>query len=218
VIGHQRTDFGVIAALVKEGSRVLDVGCGDGELLAWLKNEKRVRGRGMELSQAGVNACVGRGLAVVQGDADKDLAFFPDRAFDYVILSRTIQAVHHPGHVLRELARIGDRVIVSLPNFGHWRMRLGLLTAGRMPMTTSLPSSWHETENIHLCTIRDFAGLADQLGLDVETAVPIANGHAGVPFAKTLWRANWFAEDAVFLLKSGAPQEASVLTLQSKIA
>jgi methionine biosynthesis protein MetW len=204
--------------LVKEGSRVLDVGCGDGDLLAWLKKEKRVRGRGMELSQAGVNACVGKGLSVVQGDADKDLAFFPDHSFDYVILSRTIQAVRQPGHVLRELARIGDRVIVSLPNFGHWRMRLSLLTGGRMPMTSSLPASWHETENIHLCTIRDFAALADQLGLVVETAVPIAHGHAGVPFAKTLWRANWFAEDAVFLLKSEEPREASVLTLQSRIA
>lgn len=197
---HVRADYEVISALVHEGARVLDVGCGDGALLQKLIAEKRVKGRGMELSQAGVNSCVAKGLAVVQGDADRDLRFFPDGAFDYVILSKTIQAVHRPGDVLAELARIGHRVIVSLPNFGHWRTRFALLLGGRMPVNPSLPASWHETGNIHLCTVRDFAELCGSLGLMIERGVPISSGHAGSPFAKTLWRANWFAEDVVFAI------------------
>jgi methionine biosynthesis protein MetW len=156
----------------------------------------------MELSQAGVNACMAHGLSVVQGDADRDLKFFPDRSFDFVILSKTIQAVHKPGAVLAELARIGDRVIVSLPNFGHWKTRFALMFSGRMPVNPSLPSSWHETENIHLCTVRDFATLAESLGLSVERAFPISGGHAGGPFARTLWRANWFAEEVAFVLRA----------------
>lgn len=197
-----RPDYEVIVAEVRAHARVLDVGCGDGALLERLIADKRVKGRGMELSQAGVNACVAKGLSVVQGDADRDLKFFPDRSFDFVILSKTIQAVHRPGDVLAELARIGDRVIVSLPNFGHWKTRFGLMFSGRMPVNPSLPSAWHETENIHLCTVRDFAKLAESVGLTVERAFPISGGHAGSPFARTLWRANWFAEDAVFVLRA----------------
>jgi methionine biosynthesis protein MetW len=205
----QRADYEVIVSQVRAHARVLDVGCGDGALLERLIAEKRVKGRGMELSQAGVNACVAKGLAVVQGDADRDLQFFPDASFDYVILSKTIQAVHRPGAVLQELARIGDRVIVSLPNFGHWKTRVALMVSGRMPVNPSLPASWHETENIHLCTVRDFAGLAADLGLMVERAFPISGGHAGAPFAQTLWRANWFAEDVVFVLRAReAPSRA----------
>lgn len=201
---RDRADFEVIAALVSEGARVLDVGCGDGALLERLIAEKRVKGRGLELSQAGVNACVAKGLSVVQGDADADLSFFPDNAFDFVILSKTIQAVKSPGKVLAELARIGGRVVVSLPNFGHWRTRTKILFGGRMPVTPALPATWHETANIHLCTVRDFADLARQSGLQIETAAPISGGRAGSPFARVLWRANWFAEEAVFLLRGRA--------------
>lgn len=194
-------DHAVICAMVQDGARVLDVGCGDGALLALLARERAVKGRGLELSQAGVNACVARGLSVVQGDADADLSFFPDRTFDVVILSKTIQAVRRPAAVLKELKRIGDKVIVSLPNFGHWKARVDLVTKGRMPVTGALPASWHETENIHLCTVRDFAALASAAGLVIERAVPISGGRAGAPFANVLWRANWFAEDVVFLLR-----------------
>jgi len=134
----------------------LDVGCGDGTLLEMLTNIKDVDARGVELSQTGVNACVARGLSVVQGDADADLPAYPDRAFDYVILSQTIQATHKPKFVLDELLRIGQRVIVSFPNFGHWKVRFHLLMSGRMPMTGLLDQPWYETPNIHLCTVKDF--------------------------------------------------------------
>lgn len=198
--GQVRVDHQVIASMVKPGSKVLDVGCGDGALLHLLARERGAKARGMELSQEGVNACVVKGLAVVQGDADIDLKDYPDAAFDYVILSKTIQAVRHPRAVLKELVRIGERAIVSFPNFGHWRVRADLLTKGRMPNTASLPARWCETENLHLCTVRDFADLARDLHLTIERAVPIAGGQAGSPFASTVWSANWFAEDAVFLL------------------
>ena len=198
--GRIRADHEVIAQMVREGAKVLDVGCGDGALLQVLARERRVRGRGMELSQAGVNACVTKGLAVVQGDADRDLKDYPNDAFDYVILSKTIQAVKHPRLVLKELARIGERVIVSFPNFGHWRVRWQLMTRGRMPNTASLPTRWCDTENLHLCTVRDFAELTRDVRLLLERAVPISGGQPGAPFANTLWRANWFAEEAVFLL------------------
>ena len=198
--GKVRADHEVIAQMVRTGAKVLDVGCGDGALLHLLARERGVKGRGMELSQAGVNACVSRGLSVVQGDADRDLRDYPNATFDYVVLSKTIQAVRHPRAVLKELSRIGDRVIVSFPNFGHWRVRFDLLNKGRMPNTPSLPTRWCDTENLHLCTVRDFAELARELGLTIERAVPLSGGHPGAPFANTLWRANWFAEEAVFLL------------------
>jgi methionine biosynthesis protein MetW len=195
-----RSDHEVIAQMVRPNSKVLDIGCGDGALLNLLARERGVKGRGMELSQAGVNACVSRGLSVVQGDADRDLRDYPSAAFDYVILSKTIQAVRHPRVVLKELARIGERVIVSFPNFGHWRVRTSLLSGGRMPVTGNLPARWYETDNLHLCTVRDFAEMATSLHLTIERAVPLTRGQPGAPFAKNIWRANWFAEEAVFLL------------------
>jgi methionine biosynthesis protein MetW len=195
-----RADHSVIADMVKPGALVLDVGCEDGALLQLLARERGVKGRGLELSQDGVNSCVAKGLSVMQGDADHDLAAYPDDAFDYVILSKTIQAVHRPRVVLAELMRVGERAIVSFPNFGHWRTRASLALGGRMPNTAALPNPWYETQNIHLCTVRDFVELARGLGFKIERAVPITNGAPGAPFARTIWRANWFAEDAVFLL------------------
>jgi methionine biosynthesis protein MetW len=195
-----RADYTVIADMVTSNATVLDVGCGDGALLQLLGRARGARGRGIELSQEGVNACVTKGLSVVQGNADTDLALYPDRAFDFVILSKTIQAVHRPRIVLSELLRVGERAIVSFPNFGHWKMRWSLFASGKMPNTPTLPTPWHDTANIHLCTVRDFAELARSLGLKIERAVPITAGVPGAPFAQSLWRANWFAEDAVFLL------------------
>jgi methionine biosynthesis protein MetW len=199
--GGERADYAVIADLVAPGARVLDIGCGDGALLQVLAKTRSAKARGLELSQEGVNACVTKGLSVVQGDADRDLADYPDQSFDYVILSKTIQTVRNPRAVLAELLRVGERAIVSVPNFGHWRTRLALIAGGRMPNTTALPNPWYATENIHLCTVRDFAELVRSLGLKIERAVPITGGAPGAPFANTLWRANWFAEDAVFLLR-----------------
>ncbi|MBI1188925.1 MAG: methionine biosynthesis protein MetW [Alphaproteobacteria bacterium] len=198
--GQARVEFEVIASLARKGARVLDVGCGDGALLQLLQRAKGVTGRGLEISQAGVNACVAKGLSVIQGDADRALAHFPDGAFDLVILSDTIQQVRYPRRVLEELARIADRTIVSFPNFGHIGVRWRLFTRGRMPNTRCLPARWCDTENLHLCTVRDFAELVEEMGLRIETAVPISGGRPGAPFAKNLWRANWFAEEAVFLL------------------
>ncbi|MBI3452230.1 MAG: methionine biosynthesis protein MetW [Rhodospirillales bacterium] len=163
-----RVDLQVIADMVASGARVLDVGCGDGALLDYLVHFKQVDGRGIELSQAGVNASVSQGLSVIQGDADTDLKDYPSNAFDYVILSQTLQATYDPRTVLGHLVRIGRRAIVSFPNFGVWHVRLKLLWHGKMPVTDSLDTAWYETPNIHLCTIDDFVELCDDLGIVVE--------------------------------------------------
>jgi methionine biosynthesis protein MetW len=194
-----RIDLDLIAAMITPGSRVLDIGCGDGDLLALLETKRNVDGRGVELSQEGVNASVARGLAVVQGDADRDLANYPDGAFDYVILSQTIQATRNPKEVLRAMKRIGRRVIVSFPNFGHWRVRMKLLLTGRMPETRSLGYSWYDTPNIHLCTLLDFAALCDDLDLDIEDAV-ILTGDRSWRISNPGILSNLFASEAVFLL------------------
>ena len=199
--GHAdaRIDLDLIAEMIAPGSRVLDVGCGDGDLLALLQSKRNVDGRGVELSQEGVNASVTRGLAVVQGDADTDLSDYPDDAFDYVILSQTIQATRNPKEVLRAMKRIGRRVVVSFPNFGNWRVRMKLLFNGRMPETRSLGYSWYDTPNIHLCTLLDFAGLCDDLGLEIEDAV-ILTGEKAWRISNPGLLANLFASEAVFLL------------------
>lgn len=197
-----RPDLAAIAEMIPHGASVLDVGCGDGALLEHLTATKKVDGRGLELSQQNVNACVTRGLAVIQGDADTDLAEYPSQVFDFVILSQTIQATRNPKSVLGHLLRIGRRTAVSLPNFGHWRVRLSLLALGRMPRTLALNYEWYDTPNIHLCTIADFVALTKETNADIESALALReDGHTSVMQAYA-WGPNLLAGGAIFLLRA----------------
>lgn len=194
-----RADLQIIADMVEPGARVLDIGCSDGALLSYLVTFKQVKGCGIELSQAGVNASVSYGLSVIQGDADTDLDDYPEGAFDYVILSQTLPATRDPRQVLQNLVRIGRRAVVSFPNFGHWSVRLHLLLAGRMPVTGALPEQWYETPNIHLCTIRDFLALCEGCGVTIEQSYALDDDGRKKRIASP-WRANLLGEHGLFLL------------------
>lgn len=197
--GGARVDLIVMADMIGQGAKVLDVGCGDGELLKLLEG-KDVDGRGIELSREGVNECVAKGLAVIQGDADTDLSDYPDDAFDYVILSQTLQATRHPRQVLEHMLRIGRHAVVSFPNFGHWRIRLELLFGGHMPRTDNLPETWYDTPNIHFCTIKDFHQLTRLVGARIERAVALNAWGKPLRLNAPWWFWNLFGEQAVFLL------------------
>ncbi len=202
VLSQSRADHLLIAEMVAPGSRVLDVGCGDGDLLQLLRETKSVDGRGMEVARERVNACVARGLSVVQGDADRDLDAYPDKAFDYAILSLTIQATRHPKPVLENLLRIGRRAIVSFPNFGHWEVRLKLLYDGRMPITRNLPETWYLSPDAHLCTILDFVDLCRVINAEVEQADAFNSRGQRLPIRRSIRLQNFLGEKAVFLLRS----------------
>lgn len=191
-----RPDLAIIAANVAPGSRVLDVGCGDGALMAALRDERGVDARGLELDAGDVASAVARGLSVVQGDADSDLADYPDHAFDYAILSQTLQTTRRPDWVLDQLLRIGRRAFVSFPNFAHWRVRASLLVGGRMPVTRLLPLKWYATPNIHHVTVDDFRALLKERGIVIEGCW-FLSGDQRTGSAM----ANLFAEHAVFLLR-----------------
>lgn len=206
-----RVDHQFIAEMVTPGSRVLDVGCGDGSLLQLLKVTKNVDGRGVEISRDGVKTAVARGLSVIQGDADSDLDDYPDQAFDYAILSLTIQATRYPKTVLQNLLRIGKNAIVSFPNFGHWKIRRDILLTGRMPMTANLPEPWYSTPDAHLCTIADFVDLCREIDAHVEEAVAFNTSGRRLPIGATLSMQNLLGEKAVFRLRKKTLEGPSAL-------
>jgi methionine biosynthesis protein MetW len=195
-----RADHRLLADMVEAGTRVLDVGCGDGDLLAYLAKAKRVDARGIEISREGVAACVSKGLAVIQGDADTDLFEYPDNCFDYVILSQTLQATRRPRVVVEQMLRIAKNAIVSFPNFGHWRIRASLLFQGRMPVNENLPDSWYDTPNIHFCTIRDFVALADEVQAKIVRAEALDAAGKPVRVAMPWWFWNLMGEQGIFWL------------------
>lgn len=196
-----RADFPVLAHMVTPGARVLDIACGNGDLLDYLQRQRNIDGRGMELSQDGVNASVSRGLSVVQGDADRDLADYPNDAFDVVILSQSLQVLHYPRLVLEQMLRIGQHAIVSFPNFGYWRVRWDLLIRGRMPLTADLPLPWYDTANIHLCTILDFTELCEAMDLHIEQGLTLDRKGNAKPIGASRGLANLLGEQGVFLLR-----------------
>ena len=198
--GGARVDLLLVAEMVERGAKVLDVGCGDGELLRLLSETRGVDGRGIELSREGVNEGVAKGLAVIQGDADTDLINYPDDAFDYVILSQTLQATRRPRAVIEHMLRIGRHAVVSFPNFGHWRIRLQMLFGGRMPRTDNLPDTWYDTPNIHFCTIKDFRDLCGVVGAKMDRAVALNAWGTPLRLTAPWWFWNIFGEQAVFLL------------------
>jgi methionine biosynthesis protein MetW len=196
-----RPDLLAIADMVQPGSSLLDIGCGDGELLLWLHEHKKVSGRGIELSQSGVNRSIARGLSVIQGDAEADLPYYPDQAYDYAVLGQTIQTLRQPDEVLRQLVRIARHAIVSVPNFGHWKNRLYLLFNGRMPVTRALSYQWYDTPNIHFCTITDFVSLCEKLNLVIEKQLYVTS--QGVPnyFNNKGFSANVFGGQGIFMIR-----------------
>jgi methionine biosynthesis protein MetW len=201
VAKNMRLDLTLIADMIAPGSRVLDIGCGDGSLIDHLFRTRGCDARGIEIDMAEVTRAVIHGLPVMQGDADMDLAQYPDNAFDYVVLSRTLQAVERPREVLRQMLRIGERALVSFPNFGHWQLRWRLLWTGRMPDSSVWDRPWYETPNIHPCTIRDFFALCDQEGYAVERWLAVDDAGQRSPWRRFPGLANLFGEQALFQLR-----------------
>ena len=194
----------MMGAMIAPGSRVLDIGSGDGSFIEYLFRTRQCDARGLEIDMAEVTRSVAHGLPVMHGDADSDLAHYPDGLFDYVVLSRTLQAVEKPQEVLRQMLRIGTRALVSFPNFGHWQVRVQLLRSGRMPMTATWDRPWYETPNIHPCTIADFFALCAQEGYVVEQWLAVDDHGRRAPWRKSARLANLFGEQAVFLLRRAA--------------
>jgi methionine biosynthesis protein MetW len=201
VAKNMRLDLTLIADMIAPGSRVLDIGCGDGSLIDHLFRTRGCDARGIEIDMAEVTRAVIHGLPVMQGDADMDLAQYPDNAFDYVVLSRTLQAVERPREVLRQMLRIGERALVSFPNFGHWQLRWRLLWTGRMPDSSVWDRPWYETPNIHPCTIRDFFALCGQEGYAVERWLAVDDAGQRSPWRRFPGLANLFGEQALFQLR-----------------
>ena len=192
-------DFNVISNMIPFGANIIDVGCGDGSLLDYLAKKKNINGRGLEIDQDKIRECLAKGIAVMQGDADIDLIDYPNKSFDYSILTYTLQATKKPKEVLEELVRISDKAIVSFPNFGYWKIRLNLLLNGTMPVSDDLSYSWYETPNLHFCTIFDFINLCEESNIKIEKKCNLKN-HSIQKYAKKNWFDNFLLESGMFLI------------------
>ena len=195
-----KKEFKVIADLLPSNTRVLDVGCGDGSLMNLLVREKNIEVRGLELDQNNVQECIYKGLSVIQGDAETELYQFPAQSFDYVILSQTLQAFYKPDKVLKELLRIGKSVIVSIPNFGYWKVRISLLFFGKMPMTKSLPNTWYNTPNLHMCTIKDLFNYCEDQNIFIKKVIGINENNTSLIKNSNLEMKNLFSKLGIFLI------------------
>ncbi|MDB9799612.1 methionine biosynthesis protein MetW [Pelagibacteraceae bacterium] len=195
-----KREFEIIADLLPQNSRVLDVGCGDGTLMKFLSEKKNIDVRGLELNEENVESCIAKGLSVIEGNAETELGQFPDKSFDYVILSQTLQAFYNPVYVLEHLLRIGKSSIVSIPNFGYWRVRASLLFFGRMPETKSLPYKWYNTPNLHMCTIKDFYELCGSKNINMKKVVGINNNRTSLINNNNIKLKNLFSEVGIFLI------------------
>ena len=196
-----KEEFKVISELIDEKSRVLDVGCGDGILMEYLSKNKVVDVRGLEISKEKVKKCLSNGLAVVEGDAEYDLKQFPDLSFDYVILSQTLQAFMSPENVIKDLLRVGKKVIVTIPNFGHWKVRVDLLFKGEMPITKNLPYEWYNTPNLHMCTIQDFYNFCNNKGINIFKTISLNGQKTSKITSSNLKFKNLISELGIFLLE-----------------
>ena len=196
---NEKKDFKIIADLIPANSSVIDVGCNDGSLLEFLKEEKNINGRGMEIDQQKVQLCLSKGISVIEGDADLDLYDYPDNLFDYSILTYTLQATKSPKNVLSELVRISNKAIISFPNFGHWKIATSLLIKRKMPISEKLSYSWHETPNLHFCTINDFIDLCEEAGIRIEKQANLKTNRLNKFYGKNLLN-SYFNEVGLFLV------------------
>ena len=195
-----KKEFKVIADLLPKNTRVLDVGCGDGSLMNFLQNEKNIEVRGLELSTDNVQKCIHKGLPVIQGDAEAELHQFPKQSFDYVVLSQTLQAFYDPDKVIKELLRIGKSVIVSIPNFGYWKVRTKLLFFGKMPVTKTLPNTWYNTPNLHMCTIKDLFNFCDEKKIEIKKVIGVNGDKTSLIKKNNLEIKNFFSKLGIFLI------------------
>ena len=196
-----KKEFKVIADLLPKNTRVLDVGCGDGSLMNLLEKEKNIEVRGLELNQDNVQQCIHKGLPVIQGNAETELHQFPNQSFDYVVLSQTLQAFYNPEKVLKELLRIGKSVIISIPNFGYWKVRFHLLFKGTMPITKTLPDEWYNTPNLHMCTIKDFFHFVKSKDIKIFKSLALNNLNTSIINESNLGIKNLFADLGIFLIE-----------------